>query len=637
MTPQLAMRLQYVEAQVGRLPETIAVRYPGATPDRDICLTYRELDGRANQLARYLHTLGVGPEVPVGLFMERSLEMVVAILGIFKAGGAYVPMDPDYPPDRLAFMLHHIRPPVTLTQSFLQPKLSTYSLRPTDDVEAHTANTAIVCLDTEWAMIGQELVTRPVCSVTSQNLASIFYTSGSTGRPKAVLRTHTQIADPRGGSQADHILGEQDRHLLKSSPGFTGLDAEVFTPLMTGGQMVIVPPGKHQDTGYLVQLIATYGITAMYMVPSLLGEFLEEPGLESCRSLRDIFCFGEALPIAAQERLFDRLNVGLSVYYGTTEAPSATFWRRRRGDGQKIIGLGWPIPDRQVYLLDSHMQPVPAGEAGELYIGGRLARGYSGQPALTAECFLPNPFGTRPGERLYRTGDQARYRPDGSLEFLGRLDDQVQIRGARVELGEVETILRQHPAVGATVVLAQQVSGPANRVDNPGHAAEEQYLVAYIVPAQHASAPTPLALRGFLQQQLPDYMVPTVFVFLEKLPLNPNGKLDRQALLKLAPDRFLRTTPYVAPRTALEEVLARMWGELLGVANGVGIDDNFFDLGGHSLTATRIVAWLRHMFGLDLPPNSLFETQTVAELARLLHDMSDEPASIENRAQILLA
>jgi amino acid adenylation domain-containing protein len=620
-----APRLYLFEDQIERAPGAIAVRLPSDGFGHEACITYDELERRANQVAHFLRARGVGPEVLVGLFMERSLELVVAVLGVVKAGGAYVPLDPANPQERLAFMVEDARLPLILTQERLLQQLP-------------ACNADVVCLDTHWSTIAQEETTRPLSGVTAQNLTTVLYTSGSTGRPKAVMRPHGPIPDRLGATHPSRLFTSQDRHLLKSSLGVVAFNNELFRPLGSGGQMVIVPTGRELDPAYLVKLITEYEITVIDLVPSMLRLLLDEPALESCTSLRCIICSGEALPLYLQERLFSRLDVILGAYYGTTESPGATFWKQTRRDRLQVNSIGQPVADRQVYILDDHLQPVPVGVAGELYLGSALARGYLNRPDLTAERFIPNPItslascspfpegeamGVREvGERMYKTGDLGRYLEDGSVEFLGRADDQVQIRGFRVEPGEIETVLAQHPGVRTALVLAQDT----------GREPDQKRLVAYVVPSREP-APTISELRNFLQQELPRYMLPSAMLRLDALPLLPNGKVDRQALLALEQSGSELKGIYVAPRSPVEEMLASMWAELLGLEK-VGIYDNFFELGGHSLLAARLVSRTREDLAVELSLTSIFEKQTIAELALWVENGGDSDAhALDGKAE----
>ncbi len=401
--------------------------------------------------------------------------------------------------------------------------------------------------------------------------------------------------------QEEYGLGAEDAVLQKTPFSFDVSVWEFFWPLLTGACLVVALPGGHRDSAYLVKLIAEQKITTLHFVPSMLQVFLREEGLDTLRCLRRVICSGEALPFELQERFFSRLGAELHNLYGPTEASvDVSFWACKRESHRRSVPIGRPIANTEIHLLDSHLQPVPVGVPGELYIrGDGVARGYLNRPELTAEKFVPNPVGNDPGARLYKTGDLARRLPDGNIEFLGRTDDQVKIRGFRIELGEIETALGQHPAIRETVVLARE--------DAPG----EKRLAAYIVAPQQ-SASSISDLRGFLAEKLPEHMVPSVFVFLDALPLTSNGKIDRRNLPAPDQSRPEQENPFVAPRTSVEELLARIWGEVLELEQ-VGIHDNFFALGGHSLLLTQIVARIQRAFLVSLPLRILFDAPTVAD------------------------
>jgi len=590
-TPTHRPTIHYVEAQVDRTPEAIAVRFPADGGGEDTCLSYGELDRRANGLAHWLQARGVGPEVSVGLFMERSLELVVGVLGILKAGGAYVALDPAHPQERLAFMLEDSGAAVVLTQARLRDQLP--------DCRAE-----VVCLDAAWESVAPECPLGPEYRATNQNLLAIMYTSGSTGRPKAVMRLSEHLADPRCERETSRPFGPQDRQLLKASLGTIAFNNELFRPLTNGGELIIVPADRQLDPSYLVRLIARYEVTILDVVPSFLRLLLDEPGFAACDSLDMIFSSGEALSVSLQERLFSQADVLLLASYGTTEAPGAAFWKSRRGQLHPVTHIGRRLSRRAVYILDSQLQPVLTGATGEFYIGGRLARGYLNRPDLTAERFVPDPFSETPGTRMYRTGDLGRCLEDETLEYLGRGDDQVQVRGFRVEPGEVQVALSQHPAVGAAVVLARDAA----------HEPGEKCLVAYVVP-NRKPAPTARDLRGFLQQKLPEYMVPSAFVLLDTLPLMPGGKVDRSALL--APEQVRAESAFAAPRDPVEEALAGIWAEVLGLER-VGVHDDFFELGGNSMLAVQVISRIRTVLNADVSVRHLFDTLTVAELAQVV-------------------
>jgi len=398
-------------------------------------------------------------------------------------------------------------------------------------------------------------------------------------------------------------LAESDRVLQKAPLGFDDSVWEIFEPLMVGAQIVMVRPGGHQDSRYLANLIIEYKVTAACFVPSLLQAFLEEPESANCKSLRRVTTGGEKLSIELQDCFFERLAAALHNGYGPTEATiGATFWTCERLPGQSDVPIGRPIANTQIYLLDSQLLPVPVGVPGELHIGGAgLARGYLNNPDLTAAKFIPNPFGKTAGERLFRTGDLARYRPDGTLDFLGRIDDQVKIRGVRIEPGEVQAAIRQHPSVEAAVILVREDPRGIKR------------LVAYVVVTTEKRADI-RGLRQFLAQRLPDYMIPGAFVFMDSLPLTVSGKVDRERLQTPNWEQLDTPTDFVAPRTPLEERLGELWCKVLGLKQA-GIHDNFFEMGGHSLLATQFMSRLSRAFAVDLPLRTLFEQPTIEELA----------------------
>jgi amino acid adenylation domain-containing protein/non-ribosomal peptide synthase protein (TIGR01720 family) len=581
--PRNACIHQLFEAQVEKTPDAVAVVFDNEQ------LTYRELNQRANQLARYLQQLGIQPDVLVGICVERSLEMVVGLLGILKAGGAYVPLDPAYPKERLAFMLEDAQMPVLLTQQRLVEMLPPYQAK-------------VICLDKDWDAIAVHHQSNPSSEVTTDNLVYVIYTSGSTGTPKGAMNTHQGLCNRLLWMQDAYQLTATDRVLQKTPFSFDVSVWEFFWPLLCGARLVVAQPGGHQDSAYLVKVIASQQITTIHFVPSMLQIFLEEPGLGVCNCLKRVICSGEALPFSLQERFFACLDAQLHNLYGPTEAAiDVTFWDCRRQSDFPIVPIGRPIANTQIYLLDQHLQPFPIGVPGELYIGGDgLARGYLNRPDLTSERFIPNPFSDKPGARLYRSGDLARYLSNGEIEYLGRIDHQVKVRGFRIELGEIEAVLSQHPAVRETVVVVRE--------DEPG----SKRLVAYAVLHPEQTL-TITELRRFLDEKLPNYMVPTALVMLEELPLTPNGKVDRRTLP--APDtaRPESESTFVPPRTPVEEVLAGIWSDVLR-REPIGVHDNFFELGGDSILSLQII-FRANQAGFKLTPKQLFEHQTIAELA----------------------
>jgi len=588
---------QLFEEQVERTPDAVAVVF------EDQQLTYQQLNCRANQLAHYLQSLGVKPDVLVGLCVERSLSMVVGLLGILKAGGAYVPLDPEYPQERLSFMLEDAQVPVLLTQQQLLEKLPQHQAQ-------------IVCLDTDWQFISQLSQDNAIATMQDSNLVYVIYTSGSTGKPKGVMVSHRNLCNHMFWMQATFPLTQADKVLQKTPFSFDASVWEFYAPLLVGGQLLLAQPGGQADTAYLLELIAKGQVNTVQFVPSLLQILIEQGGLETCQSLKQIFCGGEALPVALQDKVLSNLNVNLHNLYGPTEACiDATFWTCKEEIKRQVVPIGRAIANTQVYILDEYLQPVPIGVPGELHIGGAgLARGYLNRPELTKEKFIPNPFSDEPHSRLYKTSDLARYLPDRTIEYLGRIDNQVKIRGFRIELGEIEAALNTHPQIQQAVAIVTE--------DIPGN----KRLVAYVVKSDKSL--TTNQLRQFLKQQLPEYMIPSGFVTLDNLPLTPNGKLDRKALP--TPDgEISREHEYVAPRTAIEQILTNIWQELL-LKEKVSIHDNFFEIGGDSILSIQIVSRAKNS-GLQITPKQIFQNQTIAELAKV----ANTTVSVESKQGIV--
>ena len=553
-------------------------------------LTYAQLEARANQLAYHLQGLGVGPEVPVAICMDRSLEMVVGILGILKAGGAYVPLDPEYPKERVAYAIDDVHAQVLLTQKTLRDSMPELGIE-------------VVCVDSDWETIARHGENTPHANATAQNLAYVIYTSGSTGRPKGVMVEHGGLTNAISWIMETLELSSSDRCLLKTPITFDAAGRELFATLLAGGTLIVAEPGGHRDSRYLADIIRGERISILHCVPSLLQLLVEEPAFDESLALRAVMCGGEALAPQIVTRLQSRIGAKLYNVYGPTETIiDSAYWPCEECNAHSVVPIGRPIPNAQVYILDGLLRLLPIGATGNLYIGGvGLARGYIGRPDLTGEMFTPDPFSGEPGARLYRTGDLARYRPDGNIEFLGRGDHQVKIRGFRIELGEIEGTLGQHPAVREAIVQAQEVG--------PG----EKRLVAYVV-ADGESRPTTTELRGFLKDKLPVHMVPAVFVLLEVFPLTANGKVNRHALPTPDDRRPELDEAFVACRTPTEDLLAEIWAQVLGVER-VGVHDNFFQLGGHSLLATQVVSRIREALQVEMPLRRLFEAPTVAGLA----------------------
>jgi amino acid adenylation domain-containing protein len=569
------------ERQVERSPDAIAV----VLGDKQ--LTYRELNRRANQLAHYLRKLGVGPDVLAGICMERSPEMIIALLGILKAGGAYVPLDPSYPEKRLAFILANTRAPIVLTQQQL--------------IENLPGNAShLIRLDTVREVIAAENENNPVSTTTTDNLAYVIYTSGSTGKPKGVGVPHKGVV--RLVKEANYAeLTERDVFLQLAPVAFDASTFEIWGCLLNGGQLVVFPPYRPslEDLG---NTILRSQVTILWLTSALFHAMVENR-MESLRNVKQLLAGGEVLSASHVKKFLETLpNCRLINGYGPTENTTFTCchpitFTDQVGDS---VSIGRPISNTQVYIVDDHLNPVPPGVPGELYAGGDgLARGYFNNPELTAEKFIPNPFSEEPGARLYKTGDLARYLSDGNIEFLGRIDNQVKIRGFRIELGEIEAVLKDHPGVGEAVVAAREdISG-------------NKRLVGYVVNREPVQM---VDLRNYLKAKLPDYMVPAAFVFLDSLPLTPSGKIDREALPAPDASRPELENVFVAPRMLTEELVAGTWAEILKLER-VGIHDNFFELGGHSLLATQVISRLRESFNVALPLRSIFESPTVAGLA----------------------
>lgn len=584
---------QLFEAQVERTPDAVAVVFENEH------LTYRKLNAKANQLAHHLRTLGVEPETRVGICMERSLVMVVGLLGILKVGGAYVPLNPTYPQERLAFMLEDAQVSLLLTTEKVQACL------PENQVH-------LVCLDTEWKIISRESEENLISRVEPQNLAYVIYTSGSTGRAKGVAMIHSSLFNLIFWHLHQDVADSNPARTLQFAPiSFDVSFQEIFSTWGSGGTLVLLSEEMRRDAVAFLRFLEEEAVEKLFLpfvALQQLAELADSFGSVP-KSLREFISSGEQLRITPHiTSLFTKLiGSTLHNHYGPSENHLVTNFTLSGSvsNWPTLPPIGHPIANNQIYLLDQYLKSVPIGVPGELYIGGAsLARGYFNRPELTAEKFIPNPFSHKPGTRLYKTGDLACYLADGNIKFLGRLDDQLKIRGFRIELGEVEATLNQHPAVRKTVVI--------NREDMSGN----KYLVAYVVP-DRGLAPKINELRNFLEQKLPNYMIPSSFILLESLPLTLSGKVDRHRLPQ--PDRSHPNLEedFVAPRTHTEEILAVIWAKVLKLEQ-VGVCDNFFDLGGHSLLATQIISQVRQAFQVDLPLYTLFEAPTVADLSECI-------------------
>ncbi|MGI0491591.1 amino acid adenylation domain-containing protein [Alkalinema pantanalense CENA528] len=587
--------------QVEREPNSIAVILPSFPELHGARLSYRQLNDRANLLAHQLQELGVTTETLVAIAMDRSIESMVAILGVLKAGGVYVPLDPAYPADRLAFMLEDSQAPVLLTQSHLRDRLP-------------QTQAQILCLDAGWGVDAPQNSQAPEVSITAEHLAYVNYTSGSTGRPKGVAIPHRAVLRLVFGATYTPLDGQQT--FLQLAPvSFDAATLEIWGALLHGGCCVLYPENGLPDPQTLGQIIRTYRITTMWLTAALFNTIVAEAP-ETLQGVKELLTGGEALSVShirqAQALLPDTQLIN---GYGPTESTTFTCCYRipRPLDPTwTSIPIGTPIGNTQVYVLDDQMQPVAMGVVGELYIGGDgLARGYLNRPELTAERFVSNPFRADSQAKLYKTGDLVRHLPDGNLEFIGRTDHQVKIRGYRIELGEIETVLSQQPGVRDAIVLVRE--------DRPG----DKQLVAYLTahPQQTLNIPT---IRVALQQQLADYMVPGAIVVLDKIPLTPNGKADRQALPK--PDRSTTTVSPVNARNTTEQRLVALWGEVLGL-HQVSVEENFFDLGGTSLLGLQLVARIQKQFNITLRAVKLYQYPTVRSLAAYLVQLQQESST----------
>ncbi|GAK56424.1 non-ribosomal peptide synthase [Candidatus Vecturithrix granuli] len=570
---------QLFEKQANRTPHATAVIF------EDQQLTYQELNCRANQLAHYLQKLGVEPEVLVGLCLDRSLEMIIGILGVLKAGGAYLPLDPAYPQERLAFMISDAQIPILLTQEHLRAQLPDHHVQ-------------VITLDTDWSEIAQEAENNPQNYVSPDNLAYVIYTSGSTGRPKGTLLAHRGLCNLVYSQAQIFKITPQSRVFQFVSFSFDVATSDIFTTLCTGAILCLASRESLLPGPGLVQLLQNLQITHFGVPASILGAL----PYQELSALTTIIVGGE--PCAPE--IIERWGKGRQFLnaYGPTETTICTTTAQYTGTQQKLP-IGRPLSNVTLYVLDAALQPVPVGVPGELYIGGiGLARGYLAHAALTAEKFIPNPFDNRPGSRMYKTGDLVRYLPDGNVEFLGRIDHQVKIRGFRIELGEIEATIASHRAIRDAVVLVRE--------DQPG----QKRLVAYIVLKTIQSLSTS-ELRQFLNEKLPDYMVPVVYVMLDALPLTPNGKIDRRVLP--APETISDKTEkiYVAPRTSTEEILVQIWKEVLKLEK-IGIYDDFFEAGGHSLLAAQLMSKIQQQFNQNIRLSLLFESPTIAQLAEAI-------------------
>jgi amino acid adenylation domain-containing protein/thioester reductase-like protein len=597
---------QLVEQQVLQTPTAIAVTFQGQQ------LTYQELNQKANQLAHYLQSLGVKSETLVGVCIERSLDMLVALLAVLKAGGAYVPLDPSYPTDRLAFMLEDSELPILLTEQAQLANLPQSAAR-------------VVVLESDRLEIDRQNLDNVTSAVTPDSVAYTIYTSGSTGKPKGVQVLHGGVVNFLESMLAAPGLTAADTLLAVTTISFDIAVLELFLPLIAGAKIELVGRDIAADGMRLAEAIAASGITFMQATPAT-WRLLLATGWQGDKQLK-ILSGGEAMIRSLADRL---LECGGSLWnmYGPTET---TIWSAvyQVQPGSDAVSIGQPIANTQIYIIDQRCQrkgdvlrQMASGQSGELHIGGDgLARGYLNRAEMTAQRFVPDPFSTKPGARLYKTGDLARIMPDGSIQFIGRVDNQVKIRGHRIELGDIEAAICQYPEVLEAAVITRE--------DNVG----EKQLVAYLVAAENQNYSK---LRAYLKEKLPEYMVPTVFVMMDKFPLTPNGKVDRRALPAPSQDRPELDVPMVEPTNEIERDLVQIWSQMLGVVP-IGIHDNFFDLGGHSLFIARMMTQVAETFAVNLPLSELFTAPTVAGLAQSILN-ARQPQSLVDRlnfAQLL--
>lgn len=615
--PQNQCIHQLFEAQVEKTPDAVAVVFAEQN------LTYQQLNQRANQLARYLQKLGVAPEVLVGIGLERSLDIAIAVLGVLKAGGAYVPLDPDQPAQRLSYMVQDADCQVLLTHKHLVDALPAYKGQ-------------VICLDADWALISQESeLNLPSNTVTAENLAYLIYTSGSTGQAKGVMVKHSSLVNAYLGWEEAYQLRlptvggtpSLSCHLQMANFSFDVFTGDLIRALCSGAKLVICPRDLLLESEKLYALMRQEKVDCAEFVPFVLNNLIQylEKSQQNLDFMQLLICgsdswygteYNKFKSFIGKARLINSFGLTEttidSSYYESSSEELST---------EQLVPIGRPFINTQLYILDFYLQPVPIGVCGELYIGGAsLARGYHNRPELTAEKFIPNKFSKRPGARLYKTGDLARYLPDGNIAFVGRADNQVKLRGFRIELHEIEAVLSQHPGVAKAVVIARE--------DEP----RNKRLVAYVVQNPLFPSVEIAQICDFLKQKLPQYMIPSAFVLLPQLPLLPNGKVDRRSLPK--PDAAITIqNTFVPPRNAIEEVLAGIWAKILGVE--LGIHDNFFDLGGHSLLATQVISRIRETFKVELPLRCLFESPSVAELSQRLIAHEAKPGMTAKIAQIV--
>jgi len=599
--PQHATLISLFHEQVDKTPDAIALEFEAQQ------LSYRQLDQRANQLAHELLAAGAAKDAVIGVYMERSIEMVVALYGIQKAGAAYTPLDPEYPAQRLSHMLEDCGAQIVLCQTGRKPEGFTGMV-----VELNSDGLS------DRRAENPQSDSRPAQQPTAESLAYVIFTSGSTGRPKGVMNEHRGIVNRLLWMQDEYPLSAADRVLQKTAFSFDVSVWEFFWPLLTGARLVMAKPGGHKDPLYLAELIQNTGITTLHFVPSMLQAFLLSTGAGACTGLRQVFCSGEALPWDLTQDFYSKSDAALHNLYGPTEAAvDVTYWPVPKHNLLRRVPIGKPVANTQIYIVDNAGQLAPAGIPGELLIAGRqVARGYIARDELTAERFIQDPYNDTPGARAYRSGDLARFLKDGTIEYLGRIDGQIKLRGFRIELGEIDAALNAIDGVSFCTTLIRNT------------ATGDPRLVSYVGSSTAHDETNSERLRTALARTLPDYMVPAAIVFIDELPLTPNGKLDRNAL----PEPVFATAEYVAATTPTEIALAGLYAELLGTKN-VGINDDFFALGGHSLLATRLVTRIRDQLATGIELKQLFQSPTIAGLAKVI-DSGDSTASFTPIARV---
>lgn len=552
-------------------------------------LSYSDLDTRANRLANYLVSQGVGPETIVGIYMERSIDMLTALVGVHKSGGAYLPMDPVFPKDRLEYMLDNAQVPIILTDTIIKDTLPLNKAK-------------VICISEQWKEISEQSSEKPKNRATKDNLAYVIYTSGSTGNPKGVQIEHRALTNFLLSMGTSTNLSEKDRLLAVTTLSFDIAGLEMLLPLITGASVVIAGRDEVIDGEKLISLMEKHDISIMQATPAT-WRMLVEAGWQGCSNLK-ILCGGEALPRDLANELMDRCSCLWNVY-GPTET---TIWSTMMHLDSKVgpVSIGKPIANTTVYILDNEMNPTPVGVPGELYIGGAgLARGYLKLPQLTQEKFVPNPFSREEGSRLYKTGDIVRFMPDGNIEFVGREDHQVKIRGFRIELGEIETLLNKNSLISQSVVVCREIF------------TGEKAIIAYVIPKTMEIDTG--SLRAYLRERLPDYMIPSYFVKLDSFPMTPNKKIDRKALPIPEKTTSSSNSDMIKPSNGVQQTVSDIWKEVLGREN-IGLNENFFDLGGHSLLLAKVRSKIAKTMNIDLQVIDLFKYPTVNTLSEYLEE-----------------